>query len=74
MSFRLILSLKDQVLFTAQSVDYKYSDGKIRMSVKSFKVSKKYYVIFIFLDGLCWKKRMQVGHTAEQCILYEPLT
>ena len=31
------------------------------------------YIIFIFLDGLCWKKRIQVGHTAEQCILYEPL-
>ena len=71
----MILSLKDKVLFTAQSVDYKINilTEKIRMSVKSFKVSKKYYVIFIFLDGLCWKKRMQVGHTAEQCILYEPL-
>ena len=75
----LTLLVKDQVLFTAHSlsvytVDYMYnSEGKIKLSVKSFKVSKKYYIIFIFLDGLCWKKRIQVGHTAEQCILYGPL-
>ena len=60
--FHSFAALRREIFFTLEE--------KFRISTRPCNIL---YIIFIFLDGLCWKKRMQVGHTGERCILYEPL-
>ena len=72
MRFRLILLVKDQVLFTAHSLSAYTVDYNVQFWKKNTAKGQKFYCFkkilykFYFSGWFVMEKRMQVGHTVEQ--------